>query len=111
MLKSRLQKTEGLKYTDIKANIGTIPEKNYENASGSVFLVTILVHAFKRESLRANDCLRGTTYMVTETDLTRAPEETSTRVQERKLARERLLTRNDLQKIYLRVLISDQRNM
>ncbi len=35
MLKSRLQKTEGLKYTDIKANIGnvlrTIPEKNYEN--------------------------------------------------------------------------------
>ena len=35
MLKSRLQKTEGLNYTDIKANIGnvlrTIPEKNYEN--------------------------------------------------------------------------------
>jgi len=35
MLKSRLQKTEGLKYTDLKANIGnvlqTIPEKNYEN--------------------------------------------------------------------------------
>ena len=35
MLKSRLQKNEGLKYTDIKANIGnvlrTIPEKNYEN--------------------------------------------------------------------------------
>lgn len=35
MLKSRLQKTEGLKYTDLKANIEnvlrTIPEKNYEN--------------------------------------------------------------------------------
>jgi hypothetical protein len=35
MLKSRLQKTEGLKYTDLKTNIGnvlrTIPEKNYEN--------------------------------------------------------------------------------
>jgi transposase len=35
MLKSRLQKTEGLKYTDLKENIGnvlrTIPEKNYEN--------------------------------------------------------------------------------
>ena len=35
MLKSRLQKTEGLKYTYLKANIGnvlrTIPEKNYEN--------------------------------------------------------------------------------
>jgi transposase len=35
MLKSRLQKTEGLKYTVLKANIEnvlrTIPEKNYEN--------------------------------------------------------------------------------
>jgi len=35
MLKSRLQKTEGLKYTDLKANIASvlrnIPKQNYEN--------------------------------------------------------------------------------
>jgi hypothetical protein len=35
MLKSRLQKTEGLKYTDLKKNIGNvlrnIPKQNYEN--------------------------------------------------------------------------------
>jgi hypothetical protein len=35
MLKSRLQKTEGLKYTDLKANIASvlrnIPKQKYEN--------------------------------------------------------------------------------
>jgi hypothetical protein len=35
MLKSRLQKTEGLKYTDLNANIASvllnIPKQNYEN--------------------------------------------------------------------------------
>ena len=35
MLKSRLQKTEGLKYTDLKTNIANvlrnIPKQNYEN--------------------------------------------------------------------------------